>query len=83
MPMHSENGSGLLIFFMQTILLRKMELYVALMYRSVYDYEIILASEVPALMLENPGRSGYIQSIPGELFRLSCVCGKSVIILIF
>lgn len=46
------------------------------MYRSYHDYEIILESEVPAYMLANPGRNGYMLSIiPGELFYVLCVGG--------
>ena len=50
-----------------------MELYAAVMYRSYHDYEIILASEVPAYMLANPGRNGFMPSIiPGELLYVLC-----------
>ncbi|KAK4028412.1 hypothetical protein OUZ56_017692 [Daphnia magna] len=41
------------------------ELYAALVYRDQLDFEIVPANQVPQLLLESPGRCGYIPSMPG------------------
>ncbi|KAK4009545.1 hypothetical protein OUZ56_018679 [Daphnia magna] len=39
----------------------------------MYDYEVIPIHEVPQIMLDFPGRSGYIDAVPGELVWVLCV----------